>query len=135
MTPLIKIIHSKFSQSPSKSKNTTYSSANRRAPKAVRTPAASDPEHGDGTPPRTEVLLLAQHPIRELPLLTRERRVSLNYTPTQHATISCYPIGQAVNQPEAPIGRRFLQIGDKSPDGLSAPQQQPSKEDNQRSLQ
>ncbi|GFX89396.1 5'-AMP-activated protein kinase subunit beta-1 [Trichonephila clavipes] len=40
---------------------------------AVRTPAASDPEHGDGTPPGTEVLLLAQHPIRELPLATRER--------------------------------------------------------------
>ncbi|GFS74202.1 hypothetical protein TNCV_1681431 [Trichonephila clavipes] len=40
----------------------------------VRTPAVSDPEYSDGTPPGTEVIPLAQHPVRELPLATRERR-------------------------------------------------------------
>ncbi|GFW54568.1 hypothetical protein TNCV_5109421 [Trichonephila clavipes] len=40
----------------------------------VRTPADSDPEHSDGTPSGTKVLPLAQHPIRELPLATRERK-------------------------------------------------------------
>ncbi|GFW07886.1 hypothetical protein TNCV_3920191 [Trichonephila clavipes] len=45
-------------------KNTTYSPANRRAPMSVWTPAVSDPEHSDGTPPGTEDIPLAQHPIR-----------------------------------------------------------------------
>ncbi|GFT39857.1 hypothetical protein TNCV_620611 [Trichonephila clavipes] len=40
---------------------------------AAWTPAVSDPEYSDGTPPGTEVILLVQHPIRELPLATRER--------------------------------------------------------------
>ncbi|GFU75499.1 RNA-directed DNA polymerase from mobile element jockey [Trichonephila clavipes] len=55
-----------------------------RAPMTARTPADSDPDHSDGTPSGTEVLSLAQHPIRELPLATREKgaRTSLIYTPT-----------------------------------------------------
>ncbi|GFY08498.1 hypothetical protein TNCV_809311 [Trichonephila clavipes] len=48
---------------------------NRRVPMTVRTPAGSDPEHSDGTPSGTEVIPLAQHPIRELPL-ARERSES-----------------------------------------------------------
>ncbi|GFX37805.1 RNA-directed DNA polymerase from mobile element jockey [Trichonephila clavipes] len=47
---------------------------------AVRTPAASDPKHNDSTPSGTEVIPLAQHLIRELPLVTRERSESRDDT-------------------------------------------------------
>ncbi|GFV52173.1 hypothetical protein TNCV_5070941 [Trichonephila clavipes] len=80
---------------------------NRRAPLAVRPLEALALGHGDGTPPGTKVIALAQQPITELPLAHAGKQRALHdFTHTQHATNSCYPIGQAVRPPEALIGRK-----------------------------
>ncbi|GFS68366.1 RNA-directed DNA polymerase from mobile element jockey [Trichonephila clavipes] len=59
--------------------------ANRRAPMTARTPAGSDPDHGDGTPSENEVIPLAQHPIRELPLARKGESLA-----DLHTHITCH---------------------------------------------
>ncbi|GFU90792.1 hypothetical protein TNCV_4870241 [Trichonephila clavipes] len=75
-----------------------YTSTNRRAPLAVRPLEALAPRKGDSTPPGTEVTSLTQRPITKLPLANAgKEQGSHNFS--QHNTISCYPIGQAVRSP------------------------------------
>ncbi|GFS47724.1 hypothetical protein TNCV_1973691 [Trichonephila clavipes] len=95
--------------------NTRYSTTNRIAPLAVRSLAASAPAHGDGTLTGTEVIQLAQ-PITELPLANarKEQRPQV-FTIAQYVTNSCYPIGQAVKQPETLIGRGNCKLILKTP--------------------
>ncbi|GFW35435.1 hypothetical protein TNCV_2612341 [Trichonephila clavipes] len=84
---------------------------NRRAPLTVWSLTASAPEYIDGTPPGTEVISLTQHPITELPLaIAGKERVLHAFSHSQHATNSCYPIGRAVNPPEALIGQRNCKL-------------------------
>ncbi|GFV68763.1 hypothetical protein TNCV_694311 [Trichonephila clavipes] len=82
----------------------TSQTTNRRVPLAVRSLAAFTPAHGDGTPTGTEVIQLVQQPITELPLANagKEQRPQV-FTLTHNVTNSCYPIGEAVNQPEVLI--------------------------------
>ncbi|GFW48404.1 hypothetical protein TNCV_1109661 [Trichonephila clavipes] len=69
----------------SQSQTPRYSSANRRAPLNVRTLAASDPAHGDGTPSGIEVIPLTQLPITELPLANAgEKQSNTSFHITQH---------------------------------------------------
>ncbi|GFU13346.1 uncharacterized protein TNCV_3843391 [Trichonephila clavipes] len=67
------------------SQTSRNSSTNRRAPLTRRTLEASDPVHGDGTIPGTEVTTLTQRLIRKLPLATRERAIVLkSHTQRKH---------------------------------------------------
>ncbi|GFT34668.1 hypothetical protein TNCV_1536061 [Trichonephila clavipes] len=80
-----------------------YTLTNTRAPLTVQPLEALAPRKGDGTPTGTEVTPLTQHPITKLPLANAgKEHGSHNFS--QHNTISCYPIGQAVRSPEALIG-------------------------------
>ncbi|GFU59545.1 hypothetical protein TNCV_596401, partial [Trichonephila clavipes] len=70
-----------------------------QSPLAVRTLEALSPVHFDGTPPETEAIQLRQQPI------TAHREQALpKFFHSHHARNSCYPVGQAVYPPEAPIG-------------------------------
>ncbi|GFX36489.1 hypothetical protein TNCV_1254621 [Trichonephila clavipes] len=89
-----------------KVKSRKYTPTNRRTPLAVRPLEALAPGKDDGTPTGTEVTPLTQHPITKLPLaIAGKEQGSRIFSLTQHDTINCYPIGQAVRSPEVRIGR------------------------------
>ncbi|GFW71761.1 hypothetical protein TNCV_219751 [Trichonephila clavipes] len=80
-----------------------------RSPLDVRTLAASDPTHGDGTPSGSEVIQLTQRPMTELPLAMRERsNRAQDLTPQNTSRLAATPLDRQSASPRLSLAEGIV---------------------------